>query len=167
MHERISEKNKAGIVTLYHANDNFGGLLQAYALPQVLKEYFGIEAEQIDYVPAEQKAEIKRHSKNKNILLYLYQMVYNFGIVFFRICNKKNLTQRKKAFDNFMNEIPHSEMAFEYDSIYKSLGQYRLFICGGDQIWNDCKEKQNLIVYTLQFVPSCVKKIAYAPSMTV
>ena len=167
MHERISEKNKAGIVTLYHANYNFGGLLQAYALPQVLKEYFGIEAEQIDYVPAEQKAEIKRHSKNKNILLYLYQMVYNFGIVFFGICNKKNLTQRKKAFDNFMNEIPHSEMAFEYDSIYKSLGQYRLFICGGDQIWNDCKEKQNLIVYTLQFVPSCVKKIAYAPSMAV
>ena len=89
MHERISEKNKAGIVTLYHANYNFGGLLQAYALPQVLKEYFGIEAEQIDYVPAEQKAEIKRHSKNKNILLYLYQMVYNFGIVFLEYAIKR------------------------------------------------------------------------------
>ena len=54
-HERIDEEYKAGIVTLYHANYNFGGLLQAYALPIALKKYFEIEAEQIDYIPTEQK----------------------------------------------------------------------------------------------------------------
>ena len=46
--ERAGLYNKAGIITTYHANYNFGGLLQAYALPKVLKEHFGIDAEQID-----------------------------------------------------------------------------------------------------------------------
>lgn len=161
-----SEKNKVGIITLYHGNYNFGGLLQAYALPKVLKEYFGIEAEQINYVPTEQKIKKKKQGKN-NILQYLYKIVYNLGIVFFAGVHKKHLFQRKQVFDNFMNEIPHSEMVYECDSINKSVQQYKLFICGGDQIWNDCGENQNLMVYTLQFVPACVKKIAYGPSMAV
>lgn len=156
---------KAGIVTLYHGNYNFGGLLQAYALPKVLKDYFEIEAEQIDYLPIEQQKKIIRNEKG--ILHYLYQKVYNLGIVFFSLLNKKKLNLRKQAFDTFMNEIPHSEINYEFDSIYKCLDQYKLFICGGDQIWNDYKEKQNIKVYTLQFVPSGVKKIAYAPSMAI
>ena len=80
--KRINEKNKVGIVTLYHNNYNFGGLLQAYALPKVIKEHFGIEAEQIDYIPAEQKTKIKPNNDKKSVLQYLYQLVYNFGIVF-------------------------------------------------------------------------------------
>lgn len=156
---------KAGIVTLYHGNYNFGGLLQAYALPKVLKDYFEIEAEQIDYLPIEQQKKIIKNEKG--ILHYLYQKVYNLGIVFFSLLNKKKLNLRKQAFDTFMNEIPHSEINYEFDSIYKCLDQYKLFICGGDQIWNDYKEKQNIKVYTLQFVPSGVKKIAYAPSMAI
>ena len=46
----MNKKNKVGIVTLYHNNYNFGGLLQAYALPTAVKKYLGISAEQIDYV---------------------------------------------------------------------------------------------------------------------
>lgn len=161
-----SEKNKVGIITLYHGNYNFGGLLQAYALPKVLKEHFEIEAEQIDYIPTEQKTKKKQKGEN-NILQHLYKIAYNLGIVFFARVNKKHLFQRKQVFDSFMNEIPHSEMVYECDSINKSVQQYKSFICGGDQIWNDCGENQNLMVYTLQFVPGCVKKIAYGPSMAV
>ena len=164
----MSEKNKAGIVTLYHANYNFGGLLQAYALPRVLKEYFEVEAEQIDYIPTQKTMEtIQQKNDKKGLLWSLYGKVYNLGIIFFDILNKKNLYQRKQAFDNFMNEIPHSAIVYDYDSIYNSLGQYKLFICGGDQIWNDCKIEQNIKIYTLQFVPRDMKKIAYAPSMAV
>ena len=167
-HKKISEKNKAGIVTLYHANYNFGGLLQAYALPRVLKQYFEVEAEQIDYIPTQKKVEIiQQKNDKKGLLRSLYGKVYNLGIVFFDILNKKNLHQRKQAFDNFMNEIPHSAIVYDYDSIYNSLGQYKLFICGGDQIWNDCKIDQNIKIYTLQFVPQGMKKIAYAPSMAI
>ena len=166
--EKTSEKNKAGIVTLYHANYNFGGLLQAYALPKVLKEYFEVEAEQIDYIPTQKTMEtIQQKNDKKGLLWSLYGKVYNLGIIFFDILNKKNLHQRKQAFDNFMKEIPHSAIVYDYDSIYNSLGQYKLFICGGDQIWNDCKIDQNIKIYTLQFVPQGMKKIAYAPSMAI
>ena len=164
--KRINKKNKVGIVTLYHNNYNFGGLLQAYALPKVLREYFEIDAEQIDYIFDEQRTEIKQNNK-KGVLQYLYQLVYNSGIVFFDTVNKKRLYQRKQAFDRFMEEIPHSDITYEYNTINKSLAQYKLFICGGDQIWNDCQEKQNIKVFTLQFVPWSVKKIAYAPSMAI
>lgn len=164
----MSEKNKAGIVTLYHANYNFGGLLQAYALPRVLKEYFEVEAEQIDYIPTQKTMEtIQQKNDKKGLLWSLYGKVYNLGIIFFDILNKKNLHQRKQAFDNFMNEIPHSAIVYDYDSIHNSLGRYKLFICGGDQIWNDCKIDQNIKIYTLQFVPQGMKKIAYAPSMAI
>ena len=161
-----SSKNKIGIITLYHGNCNFGGLLQAYALPKVLKEHFGIEAEQIDYVPTVQSAKEEQDNK-KGIVKCFYQIIYNFGIFFFDKVNKKKLNRRKQAFDSFMYEIPHSESSYNYDSINKSINRYEVFLCGGDQIWNDCKEPQNIKVHTLQFVPTSFKKIAYAPSMAV
>lgn len=159
-------KNKVGIITTYHANYNFGGLLQAYALPKVLKDYFGIEAVQIDYIPTERKTK-DEENKKKGLYKYLYEKIYKFGIFFFDKVNKNNLNRRKQAFDIFMYEIPHSESSYNYNSIKKSLNRYGVFVCGGDQIWNDCKEPQNIEVYTLQFVPRSFRKIAYAPSMAI
>lgn len=168
MNKRVCEKNKAGIITLYHGNYNFGGLLQAYALPKVLKDYFKVEAEQIDYIPIEKKAKKKDNCNKQAIFPRLYQIIYKFGIIFFDVLCKKNLCQRKRAFDEFMNEIPHSSITYDYDSIQNiSLNQYQFFLCGGDQIWNDQKEKQNIKIYTLQFVTTGAKKISYAPSMAV
>ena len=164
--KRSCDNNKAGVITFYHANYNFGGLLQAYALPKVLKEHFGIEAEQIDYIPDAQKAKAEKKNK-KGLIWYLYQLIYNFGIFVFKKVNKNNLNQRKQVFDNFINEIPHSESAYNYDSINQSLSRYGAFVCGGDQIWNECNESKNIEVYTLQFIPLGYKKIAYAPSMAI
>lgn len=159
-------KNKVGILSTYHANYNFGGLLQAYALPKVLKEHFGIEAKQINYISTAREIKGKEDNK-KGIVQYLYKRIYNLGIIFFDKVNKSNLKYRKQAFDSFINEIPHDETLYDYYTINESLNRYGVFICGGDQIWNDYKEDQNIEVYTLQFVPSAVKKIAYAPSMAV
>ena len=163
-HGELNKKNKAGIVTLYHGNYNFGGLLQAYALPKVLKDYFDIEAEQIDYIPVESVI-IKKNRRNP--LYFWYQVIYKCGISFFALLTKRNRLRRKQVFDYFINEIPHSETVYEYNSIQNSLNHYQLFICGGDQIWNDYKENYNINIYTLQFVPLEMKKIAYAPSMAV
>lgn len=70
----------------------------------------------------------------------------------------KKLNRRKQAFDSFINEIPHDETPYDYYTINESISRYGVFICGGNPIWNDCKEDQNIEVYTLQFVPSGVKK---------
>ena len=41
-------KKRVGIITLYHNSQNYGGLLQAYALVKILK-LKGYDAEQIDF----------------------------------------------------------------------------------------------------------------------
>ena len=68
-------KDKVGIVTLYHGNYNFGGLLQAYALPAALGKYLGLPAEQIDYAlcpaEAEEQTEIEPVSLSNRIYAFV------------------------------------------------------------------------------------------------
>ena len=162
LHQGKSEK--AGIVTLYHGNYNFGGLLQAYALPVALERYLDIPAEQIDYVFKPQELAKSENSKS------FINAIYYFGYIFSTNLDKKNLQKRKQAFETFIKFIPHSEQYYEYESITDALKEYTQFICGGDQIWNDYQQinwyrREDSKVFTLQFVPESVKKISYAPSM--
>ncbi|MDD7016125.1 MAG: polysaccharide pyruvyl transferase family protein, partial [Firmicutes bacterium] len=158
------KSEKAGIVTLYHGNHNFGGLLQAYALPTALEKYLGITAEQIDYACKWQEQPKDKPS--------LKNLINSIGYQFFSMLKKKNLQKRKQVFDDFIKFIPHSEESYESDSISKTLDRYTVFICGGDQIWNDYQQinwycREDSEVFTLQFVPEYMKKISYAPSMAV
>ena len=159
-----SSKNKIGIITSYHGNYNFGGLLQAYALPTALQKYLGVSAEQIDYVSL-----FTGENETKDSLS-VRKLIYKVGIFLFNKLEEGNLKKRRKAFEQFMAEIPHSEKVYDYNNISDSVERYSAFICGGDQIWSDFKQtgwfgSQDLLVYTLQFVPQHIKKIADAPSM--
>ena len=151
---------KVGILTLYYENYNFGGLLQAYALPKVLKDKFGIDSEQICYA-------LYAEDKSENMHIQSNSLVYQMGICLFSMIKQKKIDARKRVFKMFMEEIPHSEEIYDYQSISECLNTYQIFICGGDQIWNACNGIHNLNVFTLNFVPKDAKKIAYAPSMAI
>lgn len=160
---------KVGIVTLYHNNYNFGGLLQAYALPTAVKKYLGISAEQIDYVFMPEQ---EPKTENEKYTVSIMDFINTVGFLLFQRLEKSNLNKRKKAFEQFMKYIPHSDRVYGYDNICESLKVYNTFICGGDQIWIDCKKMlwfrtEDSRVFTLRFVPDKVKKISYAPSMAV
>lgn len=161
--DRMDQRGKIGIITLYHGNYNFGGLLQAYALPAALEKYLGIFAEQIDYV-----CSMERQKSD----LSIGKMIYRSGIAFLNALEKRNFKKRKKAFEEFMQAIPHSDRNYHCDTISESLEAYHTFVCGGDQIWVDCQQRlwfsiADSRVFTLRFVPEQVKKIAYAPSMAI
>ena len=66
------KNEKVGIITFYHQNLNFGGLLQAYALPIALKLYLDINAEQIDcvFIYSEDFMQSQKKKKKRNISLY-------------------------------------------------------------------------------------------------
>lgn len=169
MCEKNHENKKVGIITLYHGNYNFGGLLQAYALPTAVKKYLGISAEQIDYVFMPEQQPKTEDSKNT---VSISSFINNVGFILFNNLKKNNLNERKKVFKQFINEIPHSERVYNCDNITESLETYNSFICGGDQIWIDCKKMpwfrtEDSRVFTLRFVPEGVKKMSYAPSMAV
>lgn len=164
-----TKKIKIGIVTLYHNNYNFGGLLQAYALPTAVKKYLGISAEQIDYIFMPEQ---EPKTENKKYTASIIDFINTVGFLFFQRLEKSNFNKREEAFEQFMKDIPHSERVYGYDNISESLKVYNRFICGGDQIWIDCKKMpwfriEDSRTFTLRFVPEGVKKISYAPSMAV
>lgn len=155
------KNEKVGIITFYHQNLNFGGLLQAYALPIALKLYLDINAEQIDcvFIYSEDFMQSQKKKKKRNISLY------QVGILVFSKLKQKNLNKRRRMFDKFMEETPHSNVTYNYKTIKSCVKKYDAFICGGDQIWNDYNSKMDIEAFTLQFVPEGVKKISYAPSI--
>lgn len=149
---------KIGIITFYYKNYNYGGLLQAYALPTVLREKFHFDAEQISYNPVK-GPQIKKEKGFYQIAICIVKKVLS-----------KKLLQRENAFEKFIQEIPHSKKMYAYDSVKECGTLYDIFVCGGDQIWNDHKNKyelKNTEIYTLQFAPKNKKKFSYAPSMAI
>lgn len=162
----IRKEDKLGIITFYHGNYNFGGLLQAFALPVALERYLDISSEQVDYVygPKEQ-ARVKSTISFKKI-------INAAGFLFFNQLEKKNFEKRIASFERFVECIPHSDRRYDHNSIPGAAMEYTGFICGGDQIWTDCLQLnwfriEDSKAFSLQFVPEDRKKISYAPSMAV
>ena len=152
---------KTGILTLYYNNMNYGGLLQAFALPFVIQKHLGIPAEQIRYSQQNTDTDLCT-SKSKTSL-----SIYQLGINFFSALTSNKRSIRKESFLEFMNDIPHSRNIYSHETIQQCNSNYEIFICGGDQIWNGEMVGEHLDVYTLQFVNQGLKKIAYSPSVAI
>lgn len=158
----MSDK-KIGILSLYYESINCGGLLQAYALCQILKK-MGYDAEQICFDDNRKKA-----SSNKK---RLFRKLLNPVIVIRHIIGKlKRRTaifmskQRIATTRNFREEqIPHSGKIYNNKSIVETNGIYDVFIAGSDQIWNPDWFTPE---YMLSFADDGKKKLSYAASMGV
>ena len=167
----MSKNDTVGIITFYHENYNFGGLLQAYALTTAIQKYFGLSAEQIDYALSIGRDNAASYSHAK--VCRMGNPVYRLGIWFFSRLEHTNLSKRKAAFDQFIGDIPHSNQTYDVRTISECRDQYGICVCGGDQIWSDCSidspsyNMEEYKAYSLQFAGPRTKKIAYAPSMAV
>lgn len=152
---------RIAILTFYYQNDNYGGLLQAAALVNVLRKY-GFSAEQLSF---------DRLSSPKP---FVYHEPMSAGKVFRKaqsvmrqISDKKDarltepyLRKRSVAMRRFAEEIPHSRVLTR-ETIGDIEGDYDAFVCGSDQIWNPSYTREE---YFLSFVNDkpC---IAYAASI--
>ena len=152
---------KTGILTLYYNNMNYGGLLQAFALPFVIQKHIGISAEQIRYSQQNTDTDLCTSKSKKSL------SIYQLGINFFSALTSNKRSIRKESFLEFMNDIPHSRNIYSHETIQQCNSNYEIFICGGDQIWNGEMVGEHLDVYTLQFVNQGLKKIAYSPSVAI
>ena len=152
---------KTGILTLYYNNMNYGGLLQAFALPFVIQKHIGIPAEQIRYSHQNTGTDLCTSKSKKSL------SIYQLGINFFSALTSNKRSIRKESFLEFMNDIPHSRNIYSHETIQQCNSNYEIFICGGDQIWNGEMVGEHLDVYTLQFVNQGLKKIAYSPSVAI
>lgn len=153
---------KVAVLTFHRAN-NYGAVLQAHALTNVINK-LGAEAEILDYRP--DKAERFYHSyipRAKNLKGFCALMHHRYL--------RDGKTYR--AFAAFRREVMKisSQVYTSPSELQCSNELYDLFVAGSDQIWNpdivavegeagDCS-------YLLDFVKSASKKNSYAASIGV
>lgn len=165
---------KAGIITLYYKNDNYGGIAQGYALQQYINT-LGIDSELISY----QRTPAKILSKGEELKkLGVKGFVSLKADCFFKktkvklknknarkkygLSLKDKLQQRKDAFEVSREEVPHSPVYTE-DNIINCSDRYDYFISGSDQIW-----KPGVLQppYIFTFLPENKVRFSYASSIT-
>jgi len=135
---------KVGILT-YHHVENYGALLQAYALSEAVKNQ-GHEVEFIDYQPY------------RAIIYYLKQTYLSPHFAAYAAKSRE-----MKRF--FRSHLPLSPKVYYSRSGLQELRRrYDLVVCGSDEVWNIKSIRKFDPTYFLDFLDSDVRKISYAAS---
>jgi len=157
---------KIGILT-YHFSNNFGGVLQSYALYQYLMSE-KINVEIINYIPSKYKNDRILHSTGlrKNIFKSKKEDI-NPMVLFKRVMVKIVYNRRViKKFDTFKKNNMKLSNRVDERSITSLLKDYMAIIVGSDQIWNP--GQRNKKEYFLGFDDLFKgKKISYAADSTI
>lgn len=144
---------KIGIVTQPLLN-NYGGILQNYALQFVLKE-LDCEPITLDYLPPK-----------RNLFRCMKALL---GRLLLKRKNSNFLIERKKIFNDFVDAKIKKTRTIHYYSKLENLDSFDAIIVGSDQVW---RPKYNNRTIKDMFLNFCVKKknikrIAYAASFGV
>lgn len=156
-----NKKMKIGVITFSQTRDNYGQILQCYAMQKFLQK-LGHEPFLIQYQqPISQKANFKIRN--------LFKYLLNFNVYIKWFFNNKKFQAQKKAYDSsvkgvdrrfsqFLKENIELTMIYTKQELLSNPPKADAYICGSDQIW-----KSDDIFY-LSFAPKSALRIAYAPS---
>ena len=145
------EKKRVGVIT-YHNYDNYGAILQSYALQKKLRE-IGTQPEIIDYRCDYMSNPFRLvNLKKKGLFNYIYGAIGHICYIPRRFkCNKfrKHMRYSQPVTQGIMQPVA---------------GKYDIYIAGSDQIW-DYKLTNFDTTYFLDFVKEGKKKCSYAASI--
>lgn len=145
---------KTAMIT-FHNSYNYGSVLQAYALQNVIMELVG-NCEIINFQTERQTDLYSIFTKRKGIK-YIFKNLA-------RAVHYKALKKKNNSFYNFI--IKHlnttEKVFYTLEDIEKANLDYDAYICGSDQIWNPVPADFDWAYY-LPFVKN-KKKISYATS---
>ena len=141
---------RIGLMTFLH-NDNYGSILQAWALQQTLLD-MGFDATHIDYAPNKQE-------KIRNLLLS-----GNSPRLILEGMRKKSATSKMHGgFDEFRTaNICTTVPCHDYAALTKAAADFDVLVCGSDQIWSPVWLNP---AYFLDFTDK--PKVSYASSLGV
>lgn len=153
---------RIGILTFWQTLDNYGQVLQAYALQQVLLA-LGHEPYIIRYDLENRPYHESLLKKTSHVLLFPLYRLHVRKKEAAKSEFRKSLAIRQ--FDTFRNK----NFAFS-DNIYKSLKQLKrkppradCYIAGSDQVWGHLLSYSENRAFFLDFGDNNIKRIAYAP----
>lgn len=153
-------EKKIAIFTYWSSSDNYGQLLQAFALQTVLKQ-MGMKPFFVNYKPSF-IADLK--TKKKSVFkIFDLARVQNF------LGNKISKLFYSKMFRREFDSFRHNYISLSKEQ-YRTLTDLKssppdadYYICGSDQIWKNTGSLEKLEVYLLN-IPTNAVKIAYAAS---
>ena len=164
---------KIGILTFWWSNDNYGQLLQCYALQKYLRDA-GHDAFLIRYDSRNDFIRtpfILRCLKALNPVLLCKFLQYKIQ---HKINSKKLLEESKlndRHFDDFRAKyIVQSETVYtSYNQLKENPPEADVYIVGSDQVWNFYEHRLNqcwnlVHAYFLDFGSTQIKRISYAAS---
>ena len=160
---------KVGTITFWWSKENYGQILQCFALLRFLRNS-GYDAFLIKLYNNP-----KNHSylrKAKTLLKYLLhpkQLKHRINLRDENAVFKQNgriqaRTEKEfpRSFENFLEKnIPSTQNIYTTKTLFANPPDADAYICGSDQIWGSGLVPE----YFLQFAKQGVKKIAYAPSL--
>ena len=150
------DKKKVGIVT-FHTADNYGAVLQAFALQEHIKRYLKCDVEIIDF-------NTPIHEEEHRIFQAAPDIIRSFIYGLFTLLHYASLKKRVKRFKEFRLKHLHltsHRYSSEYDFL-NNIQQFDFYISGSDQVFNPKVRYRDC--YYLGFPKNGRKKIAYAPS---
>ena len=144
--------------------NNYGSLLQSYALQEKVKEN-GLEPEIIRY--KEPYWRILLRMRDPELFKVTLKKILLSTVVGFKHTGlKSNLIERAKAFEQFRKiNLACPVVCRKRTQLTNQAKKYPLVLLGSDQLWHPMNLKKDF--FTLSFVPDYVKKIAYAASFGV
>lgn len=152
-----NKKKRVGIVTI-HMMNNFGAVLQAYALNSYLNSA-GYDAETIDF----RTPRVERGYRYfKSPMRHPMDLVRNFQSLMFL----KTLKVRKKRMLGFVkdNIKLSKDVYYSNAELANADLDYDYYICGSDQIWNTfCDNYDD--AFLLAFAKDKGVRLSYAASM--
>ena len=151
---------RIGIVTYYKGN-NYGSVLQAFALADFLKVN-NYEVCIIDYCNYHDKKSLiyRIITYLKRIIIMIRYPIKSINILIEKVTTKKSQhaisEETKKLFDEFrMKNFKFSKLEDD---------KFDFFICGSDQIWN-IKNPSLSEIFFLRFTKK-QKRIVYTPNLS-
>lgn len=141
-------------ILTFHNAENYGAMLQAYALKETVKK-LGHNASLLNY---QDKHILKDYKLIKTNTLKSF-----FSSIWFL---KRNL-KRKKSFKSFSDKYldTKSKKYYAVDEINKDINVNDIFIAGSDQIFNPVLTNGLSDVYTLNFNIPNENKLVYGASL--
>lgn len=141
--------------------NNYGSVLQAYALQEILRNDYNIDYEILCQFEKNSGSikNIVRSLKNIGLKKTINKLIWKFSF--------SKIRERNRAIQNFINnKLIISKANYNINTIESANDVYDGFICGSDQIWNPNLPGATSI-YRLTFAQKDKLKIAYAPSIGV
>jgi hypothetical protein len=164
---------KIGIMTFWWSNDNYGQILQCYALQKYLRD-IGHDVYLIRYDPRNDYVKIsifKKLFKALNLIkLFFYLKNIIIKILFHKRLEKLNEQRRFVKFR--ADYIQQSEkIYYSYNELLKNPPEADIYIVGSDQVWNHATINNSgnifwLKSFFLDFGKPETIRIAYAASFS-